>query len=225
MTRYLEIWYDHAIRREGKKLKVYNDTRHKLTVGIGHLVTPADNLKLGQEISDAECTDLFLADTAKAEMAALRQARESGVMTDEWIAALISVNFQLGTGWIKTFGRTWEAIKAKRYTEAQDNLRRSTWAKQTPVRVEDFIAAIEVLKATQKPILKSRTMRGATAGIVATLGTGVSTVVDIADKVKDEAEPYIGLSDTIKLVFIGCILIGFVVVAWARIDDNRKGRR
>ncbi len=33
--------------REGKRLDVYRDSRKKLTVGIGHLIVPADKLKLG----------------------------------------------------------------------------------------------------------------------------------------------------------------------------------
>ena len=45
--------------REGRRNDVYLDTLGKPTVGIGHLVVAADNLKVGDVISDARVSDLF----------------------------------------------------------------------------------------------------------------------------------------------------------------------
>ena len=132
--------------REGKRLRVYPDSLGKPTVGIGHLVTERDGLKIGDTITEERCSQLFDADVQSALNAAMIQAAETGIETNEWVAALVSVNYQLGTGWTRKFPFTWQALKARNYDRAIYNLNVSHWATQTPVRVADFIAAIEALK-------------------------------------------------------------------------------
>lgn len=224
MKRYMKIWREHAIKREGNRLKVYKDSLGKLTVGIGHLVTKNDNLNYRQEITEEQCEIFFLNDSAIAEKEALRQAKETGSNSDEWIAALISVNFQLGTNWTVKFPNTWDHLKAKRYDDAIVNLRKSKWSKQTPVRVDDFIAAIEKLRAPvkQKPLRQSRTIAG---GLVSGSATIASGALEIIQETQTQIEPLVPYADTLKIIFIALALAGIGLAIYARIDDSKKGRR
>jgi GH24 family phage-related lysozyme (muramidase) len=132
-----------VIEEEGYRTKAYLDTRGILTVGIGHKVLPGDNIKLGQEISRERVEALFSSDIAGAFEAAKRQALELNKYTPEMIAALTSVNFQLGTNWTKVFYNTWAHIKKGNVETAVNNLKKSDWYKQTPKRVVFFIDVLE----------------------------------------------------------------------------------
>lgn len=46
-------------REEGEKLTVYRDSRGLPTVGVGHLVLPIDNLKVGDTITQDQVDDLL----------------------------------------------------------------------------------------------------------------------------------------------------------------------
>lgn len=129
--------------REGFRQDVYYDSLGVLTVGIGHKVLVADNLKHGDRITKEQVWAFFWADTAKAFDAAKKQAKQLGKYTPEMIAGLTSVNFQLGTGWTQKFYETWPALLRGDWYTAVQNLRRSLWYQQTPVRVNDFIIEIE----------------------------------------------------------------------------------
>lgn len=141
-------WEPHARLREGYRTKVYKDSLGKLTVGIGHLVTPEDKLRDGDEISHTRVMLLFNDDTKKALETSLKQAYELGRFVDgkkydaEFLAALISVNFQLGD-WSKKFFNTYPNLVQGKWCNVIASLKKSQWAKQTPVRVQDFCRAIE----------------------------------------------------------------------------------
>lgn len=131
--------------REGVTTKVYKDSEGKLTVGIGHLVTSADNLKLGDEITDQQVSEFFKKDSAAAVSAAKSQASQAGISDSNFLVYLGSVNFQLGTGWNKIHKKTWALIMEGKYEEAAEEAGKSKWAKQTPVRVKDFQQALKAL--------------------------------------------------------------------------------
>ena len=94
-------------QREGVKTTVYLDSLKKPTVGIGHLVLPADKLKVGDTITDKQVSEFFKQDGAKALTAARAQAARAGVKDLNFIVYLASVNFQMGTKWTKTFKKVW----------------------------------------------------------------------------------------------------------------------
>jgi lysozyme len=133
--------------REGCKNTVYKDTLGKLTVGIGHLVLPEDNLKLGDTISDERVDALFAKDGAAALAAARAQAAQAGITDSSFIPYLASVNFQLGVRWTTTFPHTWQMIVNGDYENAAQALDGTTWSRQTPVRVKDFQDALLRLPA------------------------------------------------------------------------------
>jgi GH24 family phage-related lysozyme (muramidase) len=132
------------IKREGVRNKVYQDTEGFLTVGIGHKVLSEDNLREGQYITSARVQELFAKDFETAYTAAKKQAEQISRPRDvNMIATLASVNFQLGTGWTREWHSTWPALQKGHYQLAISNLKASLWYRQTPVRVNDFINAIE----------------------------------------------------------------------------------
>jgi GH24 family phage-related lysozyme (muramidase) len=136
--------------REGVRTKVYLDSRGKPTVGIGHLVTPADKLKVGDEITDQQVSEFFKKDSAEALSAAKSQASKAGISDSNFIVYLASVNFQLGTDWYKDHKKTWAFIMEGKYEEAAEEAAKSSWAKQTPVRVKDFQQALRALAKKKK---------------------------------------------------------------------------
>lgn len=141
----------HLIDREGLRLTVYKDSRGKPTVGLGHLVTPQDGLKIGDKITREKAEMLFAQDALAAIRAAIEQANKMGVSNIDFIVALSSVNFQLGTAWIKKFPNTWSFLRRGEYWQAISNIEKSDWAKQTPVRVRDFVSAITMLAHSKPP--------------------------------------------------------------------------
>ncbi len=145
-----EDFKKHLMVREGYRTKVYKDSLGKPTVGVGHLVLPGDNLKVGDVISEARVQEFLDKDARGAWNAAQSQAAEAGITDTCFIIALASVNFQLGTGWTKKFPSTWNMIKSGQYLQAANALNGTLWQKQTPVRVQDFQKALRDLDAKKK---------------------------------------------------------------------------
>jgi len=142
-----ESFLTHLKKREGFRNKVYLDSLGKPTAGIGHLLTAEENktYKVGDVIPDSILDNWLEQDALKAWTAALQQSKDLNVTDLDFIDALASVNFQLGTGWFKIHKNTWKFLKDKRYEEAAKEAADSTWFKQTPVRVKDFQKAIRSL--------------------------------------------------------------------------------
>lgn len=134
--------------REGVRYVVYADSLGKPTVGIGHLVLPRDNLKVGDTVSRDQVAAFFALDGMAAWLAAGRQMAAAGISASKapdfqvWLA---SVNYQLGVVWNTKFPNTWELIVDGKYDEAADALTNTAWNKQTPVRVADFQKALRAL--------------------------------------------------------------------------------
>lgn len=220
MDKIDKDWYKHAILREGEVLKVYKDSLGKPTGGIGHLILPEDNLKVGDKISKELSMEWFKKDSAKARAAAEKQAKEIGAHQYDWfIVALISVNFQLGTQWRNKFKNTWDMIAFGDYDGAIKALRKSLWYKQTPVRVEDFINALEKLRdINNRPLAQSRTIQGGAVAAASVLGQEAAVVAE-------QIEPLADYSDTIRTVFVVLTVIGILIMLYARVDDRKNGKR
>lgn len=146
-TSALILAKNKIIAAEGRKNTAYLDSRGVLTVGIGHKVVPGDNIKLGQTISEMQVDAFFDKDIAKAFSAAKQQAAQLNKVTPDFVAALTSVNFQLGTGWTNVFPNTWADLKKDNEQSAINRLKQSDWYSQTPQRVAAFIQAIQTAYA------------------------------------------------------------------------------
>ena len=134
------------IAKEGYRNSVYLDSLGLPTVGIGHLVVPSDNLRLGDTISDGRVDQLFAQDSEIALNAAENQARELNALNNDFVLALSHVNFQLGTAWKNEHRKTWGYLMNGNYDNAAIEVKNSTWYNQTPVRVTEFSNAIIRLK-------------------------------------------------------------------------------
>lgn len=120
-------------------LKVYKDSLGKLTAGYGHLIKPGEeNLKITQELADK----WFKEDIKEALEAAKVQASKLPYFTQELQDVLVSVNFQLGTGWTSKFTKTWGLMVKGEFDKAALEVENSLWHKQTPVRVRDLQRAL-----------------------------------------------------------------------------------
>ena len=145
---------EHIKDREGFRDEVYLDTLDKPTCGVGHLLSPAENeqYNIGDTVPQDILDEWLLHDLNKAWQAATAQAEEIGIESTEFLVALASVNFQLGTRWTNKFPSAYQALKAKDYNEAIKQVStgsgtdgQSKWKEQTPVRVNDFVNAIKAL--------------------------------------------------------------------------------
>ena len=145
---------EHLKHREGFRDEVYLDTLDKPTCGVGHLLSPAENeqYNIGDTVPQDILDEWLLQDSNKAWQAATAQIEEIGITNTEFTLALASVNFQLGTRWTNKFPSAYQALKAKDYNEAIKQVStgsgkdgQSKWKEQTPVRVKDFVNAIQVL--------------------------------------------------------------------------------
>lgn len=131
---------EHLKSREGVRSCAYQDSEGHWTIGVGHLITDADPYARSTStcISDAEVDSLLRSDMAWAQSAAQSQMAELGLNCHEFLIDLVSVNYQLGSGWRSKFPTTWSQMRQGQYSEAADGLEGSLWNQQTPVRVDDF---------------------------------------------------------------------------------------
>ena len=148
-------YLEHLELREGNEECVYIDSLGKPTCGVGHLLTERERqvYQVGDRVSEEQRTAWLEEDAAKAWEAAAQQIEDLGIEDAEFIIVLGSVNFQLGTRWMDKFPSAYKALKNKDYDEAIRQVStgsgkdgQSKWKEQTPVRVEDFVTAIDKLK-------------------------------------------------------------------------------
>ena len=154
MTEYFKNFTEQLRLREGYREEVYLDTLGKVTCGTGHLLSPAENAQydVGDVIDTAILESWLEQDSEKAWNAAAQQLQDLNIEKPEFIVALGSVNFQLGTQWMNKFPSACQALLNKDYEEAIKQVStgsgkdgQSKWKEQTPVRVEDFVKAIKTL--------------------------------------------------------------------------------
>ena len=145
-------YLEHLELREGNEECVYLDSLGKPTCGVGHLLTERERqvYQVGDKVSEEQRTAWLEADAAKAWEAAAQQMEDLDIDDTEFIIALGSVNFQLGTRWMNKFPSAYKALKNKDYDEAIKQVStgsgkdgQSKWKEQTPVRVKDFTDAID----------------------------------------------------------------------------------
>lgn len=140
---------------EGVKFIVYLDSLDKLTGGIGHLITPEDNMVLGQRLSHQQVNTWFKEDVSEAIRASIEQAKEVGEFEVDFVTALTSVNFQLGIHWPKKWPNTYKALKAGKLEKVIKSITKSLWNKQTPSRVLNFKMALlqEIAENNRKVVV------------------------------------------------------------------------
>ena len=149
-----QTFLDHLKLREGYREEVYLDTLGNPTCGVGHVLSSAENAQYAiGDVIRADILDTWLSkDAEKAWYSAAQQLHDLSINNLDFLLALGSVNFQLGTSWQHKFPSAYKALKARDYEEAINQIStgsgtngQSKWKEQTPVRVEDFVKAIKTL--------------------------------------------------------------------------------
>lgn len=156
---------------EGVRFVIYEDPVHKdgmthATGGIGHLLTAGEKTgkKLGDPISRAQVTAWFDADVDKFMVKAVASAQDLGMYDPNFIAALCNVYFQSGYDFTATgeFKASYNRLKAKQFSALYSALRSSLWFRQTPKRVENFIAAVDTWRVLNRFNLDGTKQTGST---------------------------------------------------------------
>ncbi len=166
---------DHLKKREGWRINVYLDSLGKPTAGLGHLLSAKERslYPVGTRVPDEVLNRWAEKDTAKAYNAALKQSETLRLESREFVVALASVNFQLGTGWYTIHKQTWAFLLDHDWERAALEAERSAWFKQTPVRVRDFQKAVRALRESEEYIIPLDRLTG--TGIVIATRLNVRT--------------------------------------------------
>ena len=85
------------IQEEGARLTVYRDIAGNPTVGVGHLVTPADHLQVGDRISEDQVLDFLERDLGTAQQAVRHLVGDMPLHQNEF-DALVDLAFNVGEG-------------------------------------------------------------------------------------------------------------------------------
>lgn len=130
---------------EGKKLIVYLDSEGLPTVGIGHLIRPSDNLKLGDKITDLQCSNFFMHDIAIAVESCEKLIPNFISLPEEVKQIIANMMFNLGINRLSQFKKFLAAINAKNYAEAANQMQNSKWYSQTKCRAERLTKRMRAL--------------------------------------------------------------------------------
>jgi lysozyme len=136
--------FDSLIKpEEGLSLTVYADKFGISTVGFGHKVLPADNLKLGDEIDMARAIALYNADRAEAIRCCGLLFGDAFVTYPDVIQVVIAdIIFNMGLSRFSAFHDTIAAVKAHDWNGMADGLTDSLWHRQLPERSNKLIAMV-----------------------------------------------------------------------------------
>lgn len=85
------------IEEEGARRTVYRDVAGYPTVGVGHLVTRADHLEVGDRVSRDQVLDFLERDVAEAQQAVRRLVGDLPLAQNEY-DALVDLAFNVGEG-------------------------------------------------------------------------------------------------------------------------------
>ncbi|WP_330662840.1 lysozyme [Erythrobacter sp.] len=111
------------VEEEGVRYDVYRDVAGYPTVGVGHLVLPEDNLRLGDVITHDRAIQLLEQDLAKAEKGVRKLVGDLPINQNEF-DALVDLVFNVGEGTVSAENspRLNAAIEAHDYEKIGEEL-------------------------------------------------------------------------------------------------------
>jgi GH24 family phage-related lysozyme (muramidase) len=136
---------------EGKRLNAYKDSLGKPTIGIGHLIVPADYIPIDAEINDERCDSLFQADLDKAIAGAQRLLPQFSSLPEPVQEAIVNMVFNLGETGLSKFPRFLNAIRSRDWKAAVMQLDDTPWHRQVGPRADRIIAAIAACPDDEYP--------------------------------------------------------------------------
>lgn len=153
-------WREELVRSEGARRSLYgDDTKQggkviitRKAFGVGHNYRPElaefyETLKDSDgKLTNEGMSRLFAQDTNDAIRVGVRLAEQYGIARPEAQLAIAEMVFQLGREGAYKFEQTFKQIaEARDYDELVRRSRTWPWYKQTPDRVEKFLAAVKPL--------------------------------------------------------------------------------
>lgn len=142
---------DNLIKKhEGERLTVYPDSLGNPTVGIGHKVLPADNLRVGDTITPERSKALYIQDRTIAVDAAKRLFLKFDTFPDSAQQAIVDMIFNMGEGTVKGMTNTraliekqdWNAVSAYMESPAFDK-----WRSQVGKRADSVVSLFKTAAA------------------------------------------------------------------------------
>lgn len=127
----------HFINYEGKKNKVYIDSRGFPTVGIGHKFEAGEKRK--SSYTDSEIDQLFKQDLQDAIKISKRVFPNFDSLPKEVKVKIVSLAFNLGEGGISKFKKFRNAIAKRDWKTAAAELKDSRWYSQVGRRARDYV--------------------------------------------------------------------------------------
>lgn len=225
----------HKVTQEGY-VRAYRCPAGKWTIGYGH----TKGVRSGMRATPTECDEFLRQDLEEA--GAIVRRHVSVPLSQNQFDALVSFVFNLGGGnfqsstLLKKLNRgLYEEIPAQilrwnkarvdgKLTELRGLTRRRTaeaalFAMDAPLAGDGGDMMPQKPEQTAvKPLTKSKTLAGAGAAGIGTIGTVIG---DAATQI----EGLVAYSEEIKLVFLGLTIVGIALVTYARIKDHKEGER
>lgn len=133
------------IRDEGMSLEVYLDHLGKPTVGVGHLVTSEDKLKVGDTISNSQALKLFRKDvkTARKDATIFVGVDKFRKLSPNMQNVVTNMAFNLGATKLAKFKEFKKAVREGDHKAMVREMKDSKWYKQVPNRADRLIAVVE----------------------------------------------------------------------------------
>lgn len=135
----LGLLEQELIRDEGLREDAYQDSLGFWTQGVGHLLSS----KPAGSWSKEHCLEVLRQDIQVAVADISHECWFLSADTDARRRALANMRFQLGGSKLRAFKNSLRLIAEKQWLEAGQELRKSKWYVQTPVRAERIIRMIE----------------------------------------------------------------------------------
>ncbi len=124
------------IRDEGVRLKIYQDTVGKWTIGVGRNLSD-------DGISQSEAMMLLSNDIAATGKALQTAIPWSMALDDVRLGALTNMAFNMGVGGLLQFKNFLAAMQQGNWTEARDQMLDSKWAEQVGSRAQRLAIQVE----------------------------------------------------------------------------------
>lgn len=128
---------------EGYRLIVYLDTEMNPTVGIGHKVRQAENLRVGDVITEAQLMDFYNHDLLHAEIGARHSLENFAELPDDVQNVLVEMCFNLGAKGLRWFKKMLEAAARKDWEKMAYEVLDSDAARKLPIRYNKYSKRIK----------------------------------------------------------------------------------
>jgi lysozyme len=127
---------DQLMRDEGLRLKLYQDSVGKLSIGCGRNLSDVG-------ISQGEAMILLSNDIQQATKSLETAFPWTAALDEVRLAALVNMTFNMGVGSLAGFKKFLTAVQQGNWSEAKAQMLDSVWAEQVGARAQRLALQIE----------------------------------------------------------------------------------